>query len=258
MRKSLKGFILIACAVLCFGSVLAQDEPTTFIFGEYYECDQNREAFADILVEHVFGPVYQKYVDDGRLTGWGWMSHNAGGEWRRVLYYASDDLAKLLETRDEIIEQVFQAEMSEEGREFTGICPGHDDLIWASVAGPSAGQQLQERGPATYSTYYVCDVSKQERADEIVQQLMAPAINKLMESGQIKSWGWHAHVIGGQYRRLMTHNGMSHAALIEAVNTYNDAASQQNAALANEFSQICNSHVDYLWDQVLPKSDDEE
>ena len=252
MKRRLDVAAVAACIMLCGGFAAAQEDATTFIFGEYYHCDQNRETFADTLVENVFGPILDKHVEAGALTGWGWLSHNAGGHWRRVQYYAASDLNVLLDTRDKIFEEG-QAEAREEAREFTSICPGHDDLIWQSVAGPPAAQQLTGRAAASYSTYYVCDVTKQERADEIVKQIYAPAINALMESGELRSWGWYAHVIGGKHRRLMTHDGADHKALLAAVNKYNAAAAEADAALADEFSQICNSHDDYLWDVTLPK-----
>ncbi len=108
-------------------------------------------------------------------------------------------------------------------------------------------------GTVSDSTYYVCDSSRQDRADEIIQQLYAPIINKMVEAGELNSWGWNSHVIAGRFPRLMTHSGTSHADLIAAVNKYNEAAAEANAAMANEFSQICNSHVDYLWNRILPK-----
>ncbi len=254
MRKillSFASFMLLSLALPHVG--LAQEEQN-FIFGEYYVCDMNREAFADVLVEHVLGPIYQRHVDSGELTGWGWMAHHAGGRWRRLLYMTGSDLDTMLAARDKIIEEQ-QAEIADEGREFVSICGSHDDLIWARAAGQSTEEMLANLGPVSYSTYYVCDVAQQERADEIVQQLFAPHIATLMESGQLSGWGWYSHVIGGRFRRLMTHGGMSHAALIDAVNKYNEAAGAENQALADEFSQICGSHQDYLWNRVLPKAD---
>jgi hypothetical protein len=245
-----------ACVLLTAGAATAQDDSTTFVFGEYYGCDQNREAFSDYLMEHVFGPMYDERVESGDLSGWGWSSHNAGGSWRRVMFYAANDLNKLLETRDSLIEE-WQAEHADANREFTSICPDHDDLIWQSVAGSSVAQTVGTRSAASYSTYYVCDVTKQERADEIVKELYAPVIDALVEAGELDSWGWYAHVIGNQYRRMMTHRAGSHAALVDAVRKYNAAADDKDAAMATELNQICNSHVDYLWDVKLPKPAEE-
>lgn len=51
----------------------------------------------------------------------------------------------------------------------------------------------------------------------------------------------------------MTHSGADHAKLIEAVNQYNEQADAKNAAMAEEFSEICGAHVDYLWDRTLTR-----
>ena len=129
--------VMVVCSGLVLaGAAVAHDEATSYSFGEYYECDQNREGFADLLIEHVFGPIYDKHVEAGHLTGWTWLSHNAGGHWRRLQVYTANDLDTLLETRDMMIEE-FEA-MGDEGREFTAICPRHDDLIWTRVTGSPA------------------------------------------------------------------------------------------------------------------------
>ncbi len=49
----------------------------------------------------------------------------------------------------------------------------------------------------------------------------------------------------------MTRGGATHAGLTAAVNSYNQAAATTNEAMANEFSEICNGHVDYLWNRLL-------
>jgi hypothetical protein len=253
MNRSTRAAILAACVVFGVGSAAAQDAPQTYIFGEYYGCDQNREAFADSIVARDLGPVYQKHVDAGHLQGWGWMSHIAGGHWRRALYYAASDLSTLLDTRNQIIEET-QAGLAEASREFTSICSEHDDLLWSSVAGSTMGQQIATRSGAVYSTYMLCDISRQDRADEIMKQLIAPEIEKLVAAGEIASWSWNAHVIGGEFRRLLTHAGKDHQTLIAAVNKYNEAAGEVDEARAREFSEICRSHVDYLWNMELPRA----
>ena len=247
--------VLAVCITLGVGSVLAAEEEVVqeeqdLIIGEYYVCDMNRELFADVLVEEAIGPIYQRHVDSGEFTGWGWLAHNYGGRWRRLLFSTGNDLGTMLAARSKILEEL-QAEIADEEREFLSICGSHDDLFWSLVAGPNTGEVIAGGlGPVTYSIYYACDQARQERADEIVQQLFTPHINELVESGQLTSWGWYAHVIGGRFRRMMTHSGMSHAALIDAVNSYNEAASAENQAMANEFSQICGSHQDYLWARI--------
>ena len=182
------------------------------------EEDRDRHSHRNLrgyLVEEAIGPIYQRHVDSGEFTGWGWLAHNYGGRWRRLLFSTGNDLDTMLAAHSKINEEL-QVEIADEEREFFSICGSHDDLLWSLVAGPNTGEVIAGGlGPVTYSTYYACDQARQERADEIVQQLFTPHINELVESGQVTSGGWYAHVIGGRFRRLMTHSGMSHAALIE-------------------------------------------
>ncbi len=50
MRKFCAVF-LAGCVLSGATGVLAQDDSTTYLFAEYYVCDQNRESFSDILTE---------------------------------------------------------------------------------------------------------------------------------------------------------------------------------------------------------------
>lgn len=237
------------CLLACLGSALAQDGPTSYVFGEYYKCDQNREAYAAKIVEQAYGPIYQKYIDSGDLTGWRMLQHNAGGSWRLVIAYVASDMRKLMETRDKMIQDM---QGMDETREFTDICSDHDDLVWGLMAGspPSA---VASGGPASYSIYYRCGQARQDRADEIFRQTLAPEFEKLTQAGEVSTWSWGVHVIGGPFRRLLTLSGADHVTLLGALMKANQAASQAHPDLTREFAQSCGSHDDYFWDVLWPK-----
>lgn len=242
----------MAMWLLMGGLAVAQDEES-YVFAAYYVCDQNREGWSDKVTEHFLGPVYDRHVQEGHLNGWGRMAHNAGGEWRRLEYMASNDLNALLDTRDAIIEEML-SDAADVGQELTSMCPDHDDYIWQRITGSgSVSDQLVNRPPAAYSTYFVCDVSRQQRADEIMEQAYAPALNRLLQEGKLKGWTWFGHVLGGEYRRLLAYLGDDHKALIAAVEEYSSQVRRENPSLSSEFSAICNSHTDYLWDNVISR-----
>jgi hypothetical protein len=33
-----------------------------------------------------------KLVEDGAITGWGWLAHHTGGTWRRIRYHNATSL----------------------------------------------------------------------------------------------------------------------------------------------------------------------
>ena len=101
------GLALAAGLLLLAPGVGAQDEPA-FVFGAYYRCNPAWEGQADEVVREVVGPVLQRHVDAGSLTGWLWLTHNQGGDWRRILATTGNDLGQMMQVRAEMV-----AELSE-------------------------------------------------------------------------------------------------------------------------------------------------
>ncbi|MGB8326437.1 MAG: hypothetical protein WCE48_02530 [Steroidobacteraceae bacterium] len=110
----------------------------------------------------------------------------------------------------------------------------------------------QDKPPENYlyATYFICDVTQQERSDEIVQQLYKPLWDAAVTDGKVAKWGWLAHHTGGHWRRLMYFSAPSVAALLDAEKKVFDQATAKNKKLDTEFGKICNSHDDYIWHTV--------
>jgi hypothetical protein len=128
------------------------------------------------------------------------------------------------------------------GQEYAGICNSHDDYIWRRVAG-SAGSTAP--GGVTFSTYYVCDGTRETQADAMVQQVFAPVYDKMVADGKLQSWGWFEHIVGGKYRRLATMGAADLGALMAARGAIVQAFTDN--AIGDAFTAICDSHSDYIW-----------
>lgn len=99
-------------------------------FSVYFKCDSTREERADELVAKTLGPIYQKHVDAGHLTSWGWLQHNVGGKWRRALTSTATDHKTMMKTRDAIVEEMTSGRTEKAATEFDGICNSHQDYMW--------------------------------------------------------------------------------------------------------------------------------
>lgn len=225
---------------------LAQDSPTV-IFGAYYRCNQGQEARADEIIRQAMGPIVQSHVDSGQLSGWAWLSHAQGGAWRRILAMTGSDLDGMLDARDEIIEE-FLGSQADAAAELTSICASHDDYVWTSVA--SSLPDPNAIGPATLSAYHACDMSREARADEIFEQVLAPLYDKHQEMGHISSWGYYAHRVGGIFRRLETMAGADHKTLLAMQTAIYQEAGDSHPIEMQEMRSICSWHSDYLWDNA--------
>jgi len=107
----------------------ASDERGEAGFSVYHVCDPNREERADEIVAEHFAPIFNKLVEDGKLTSWGWSSHVVGGKFRKLQTMTGTDHKSLLKARGETIDLLY-AEDSEAGIEFTDICGPHVDYMW--------------------------------------------------------------------------------------------------------------------------------
>jgi hypothetical protein len=117
----------------------------------------------------------------------------------------------------------------------------------AGLAGTAQAQEAEDPTVFTYATYFYCDVTGQDKVDEIVKTQNAPVYDQMVKEGLISGWGWLAHHTGGKWRRLQYYQAPSVAALLDAqaeMNKRFDAAADADMA----FGKICNAHEDYIWE----------
>lgn len=232
-------------------TAVAQDDeaPEVFTYASYFTCPGGSLAKADAEIaadaERMDG-----FVEDGTITRWGYLAHHTGGSWQRIFYHQANSLDALLDAGDAIQEAGDEgdddAEEADDGPSFGQICNRHDDYIWQVEAG-TAGK---ERGAAGFSVYHVCDVAREERADEIVAEELAPILDQMVEDGKLTSWGWSSHVVGGKYRKLQTMTAADHKSLLAARGEAIEAMYSDDNAAGEEFTEICGPHSDYMWNIV--------
>lgn len=246
MRRALRYITLVVLSALPV-AVMAQaeeDKPIGYSYATYFFCESGGSAErADEIFKKINAPDLNKQVKDGPLQGWGWLSHHTGGLWRRAQYYSAPTLNDLLDAQ-EAMGADGDAATDALADEFSSICPSHQDYIWEQMAGGDS----DTRGTAIFSVYYVCDEAREERADEIFKNDFAPIFNKFVDDGKITNWGWLSHWVGGKYRRLQTVSGSDHKSLLAARGELIEAMYADDNEAGAEFTAICGSHEDYMWD----------
>jgi hypothetical protein len=230
----------------------AQGPPPLFSYATYFECDPAREARADALMRETFFPIFDRHVAAKRLTGYGWLAHNLGGHWRRSGFMVGSSRDAVLDAQSAILKEM-QAR-SKEFAELTSICPRHEDYIWRRLASSQRTESTPRvRSPARVGVYYECNPARQSRVDTLVTQSFAPIWNRYIRPDGVSSWSWNGHVVGGNYRRLLLLNGASHKVILASIDSILADIGTQRAAEGTEFSEICHSHQDYLWDIQAPR-----
>jgi len=242
----IRNYIMLAGLVALSTSAVAQEDegPSKFTYATYFYCDVTGQERADEIVKSAEAPVYDGLVKEGKISAWGWLAHHTGGKWRRLQYHQAPTIEALLDAQEEMGKRLDASMDDALSTELGKICNAHEDYIWGVEAG-SAGDT---RGKAGFSVYYVCNESKEERADEIFKKDFAPLLNKYVAAGKLTSWGWQSHWVGGKYRRLQTMSATSHKALLKARGELLEEMYADDNAAGKEFTEICGSHTDYMWD----------
>ena len=101
-----------------------------------------------------------------------------------------------------------------------------------------------------YATYFVCATDRESRADEIIRSSFKPHYDQAVEQGQIVSWSWLQHYIGGNWRRVLLVVTTDIDAALETSGALGEIISDKTPEAGRAFSEICNSHDDYIWESV--------
>jgi hypothetical protein len=101
-----------------------------------------------------------------------------------------------------------------------------------------------------YGTYHVCDVTQQDRADEIFEKLDKPIYEAAVADGTISGYSYYAHHTGSKWRRGIFYVADSIDALLDAQEKIGEKIDAKDEKLSTEFSKICNKHEDYIWRSV--------
>lgn len=249
MRKKLSSGLLPFALLLSWGTAVAQDDDAIrYVYTTYLICNSADLGVVDEIVKKVQAPAYDAAVKAGDITAWGWIAHHTGGKWRRGSYHVASSIEALLDASDSIGEAI-DKDAPASGRIFAESCPSHEDYIWQSVPGTGGNNTGGNRGAVGFSVYFKCDLSKEERADEIVAEHIGPIYQKQLEAGNLTSWGWLQHNVGGSWRRLLTATAADHKTMLKSrAATIEELTSGRNERYSKEFDAICSSHHDYMWD----------
>lgn len=234
-------------AVLCATGpdALAQDDDETmFTYATYLHCNTAEEDAVDADAARAV-PILDQLVEDGAISNYGWLVHHTGGHWRRIRYHQAPTLNGVMSGLDALNEAMTEAFGDDDrmAAAAASACPDHDDYVWQVENGMGG----DARGKIGVSVYHVCDMTREERADEIVDDYIAPILNDMVEDGRLTSWGWSSHVIGGRYRRLQTMTAPDLEALLAARAGAIETMYEDNSEAGREFSEICDEHSDYIW-----------
>lgn len=122
-------------------------------------------------------------------------------------------------------------------------------LLLLAFAG--AAQAADEPADSyVYGTYMVCDISGQDRADEIFETVDKQFYDAAVADGSLTAFSYYGHQTGGRWRRGLFTVAPTIKELLDAQKKIGDQIDSKNKKLATEYSKICDAHDDYIWKSV--------
>jgi len=121
--------------------------------------------------------------------------------------------------------------------------------VLATVLGLAVPAAAQDTTPVGVAMYYECDMTREARADEIMLVEMAPIFQQHVESGELLSWVWLEHDLGGRWRRASAFYAADRETLFRVRAAILDELRSTRPEATAEFTDICFTHEDYVWIQ---------
>lgn len=250
-RTFFGGIAAFLCLLPLTVAAQESETPITYAYGTYFICSPDGETRADEIIQTSFKPHYDAAVEHGDIAGWAWYQHFVGGKWRRLLVLLANDIDSLLDASGALGE-IIADNTPEAGRAFSAICSSHDDYIWQTVEGVGGTAVTEARGAAGFSAYMICDMAREERADELMREVFGPIYDSHLGDDGLTSWNWLSHNVGGKFRRALILGAADHKILMreraEIIEAFGDRKLRR---AADEFNEICGSHDDYMWDILI-------
>jgi len=115
-----------------------------------------------------------------------------------------------------------------------------------------SGPATDARGSAGFTAYMQCDMSREERADELMRDTLGSVYDRHTGAGQLTSWSWLQHYVGGEWRRILVLGAEDHKSLMRARDAViTELQDRKYERAMREINEICHTHHDYLWDVLF-------
>jgi hypothetical protein len=224
------------------------DQPPPVVALSFWKCE--RSALDQIITtEFAQGlPIYQSFVDSGRIFEAGTLRHAWGDEYNYVSYLVAPDIATIAAASDEINEAY--GERYPNDNAFLEHCTEHFDNIYTAATGEGFFGDVTPDEPATVVlSFWKCPLPEMGR---LVRNARAaqPVADAITEEGMWRGSGFMTHAWGDVWN-LVRYTGADD---LEAVMTGFDALTERSGSIEMEGEDpnvTCSAHKDNIYDLVL-------
>jgi hypothetical protein len=250
----MKTTIMLATTITCLAASLTANSQApapapaqgnqVYILATYFHCNSATVQRADDAVDKVYKKTLDGLVSAGTVTSYAWLGKFVGGEWLRAGFFTGSKLEDVLAASGNVPVIRSDDHPKMDRKVIDESCGSGEDYVWHQLSG---SDPRASRGKVSFSTYFVCDQTRETQADALVKEILAPRYDKLVGK-ELSTWAWAEHIIGGKYRRLLTMSAESMDKLIDAREAL--VAGEEHDPVAQAMMSICGSHQDVIWEAL--------
>ena len=244
--KKIIAALAAATTLTCLAASPPAGQPEAsqvFIVATYFHCNAATVHRADEAVDKEYKKILDGLVAKGTVSSYGFLSKILGGEWLRAGYFTGSSLEGVLAVADTVPHVISDNHPKMERKVLDEACSSGEDYVWHVLAG---SDPRAVRGKVTFSTYFVCDQTRETQADALVKSILGPRYDKLVAEKRLSTWAWAEHIIGGKYRRLWTISAENLDKLIDAREAL--VKGEEHDPVDQAMMSICGSHQDVIWE----------
>ena len=112
-------------------------------------------------------------------------------------------------------------------------------LATVILVAPALAQDQGEQTLYAYATYFVCSPDGESRADEIISSSFKPHYDAAVEQGDISSWSWMQHYIGGKWRRVLVITAADMDSILDASGALGEIVQDQTPEAGRAAMAAC-------------------
>ena len=121
-------------------------------------------------------------------------------------------------------------------------------LLLIALATPvGVDAQDQDTPRYAFAMYYECNPNLEGAVDQAVMGSIAPIYQRHVDSGDLDSWAWRAHAIGGPWRRSAVIVASDLETVLETRAAIVREVQAEAPAAVNLLNAGCPVHEDYVW-----------
>ncbi len=237
-KPFIHGLATLLFLLLIGGPTLLQAQKPT-IGLNYWKCNGSELGNIVQSIDSLFLPIAQELVDEGKILGFGTMTHQTGDEWNLVYYITATDAVAFMQGFQESVQRFTQRHP--DAAPLTDHCREHKDNIYTFQHFTQPPFSVKPGEPITMGlSHWKCDFAKVGELVQLSDSLGGPIDQMMVDEGKLITSGMATHQWGDEWN-VVWYSGASD------IQTYHTSVAELNQRINEKHPDAFDQIMDACW-----------